>query len=110
MMPTNLSHDANQPFIDGYSSQCSYLAVVLLYYYTFGDVSLLCRDMMFYDDVVPQSTAAATALATAAANRLQAINWHKPESLGSTKQKTSSTIMMQLLQQCFIVVPKHQSH
>ena len=27
-------------------------------------------------------------------------------SIGSTKQETSSTIMMQLLQQCFIVVPK----
>ena len=36
--------------------------------HAFGDVSLLCRDMMFYDDVVPQSTAAATALAKAAAN------------------------------------------
>ena len=31
------------------------------------------------------------------------------ESLGSTKQETSSTIMMQLLrQQCFIVVTNHQ--
>ena len=35
--------------------------------HAFGDISLLCLGMMFHDDIVPPTTAAATALATAAA-------------------------------------------